>query len=140
MVVRNSRIELKDNQSRWFAANMGTGIASTLLHQLPYNGKWPYWLSVIIFCLNVLLFFIFFCISTIKFLFYPSMWSILLRDPVQSLFIGTFPMGLATIVNMVVYVCVPYWGYRAIQLVCISASFIHLGFRITYYRHGFYGG
>jgi tellurite resistance protein TehA-like permease len=122
MVVRNSRIELKDNQSRWFAANMGTGIASTLLHQLPYNGKWPYWLSVIIFCLNVLLFFI------------------LLRDPVQSLFIGTFPMGLATIVNMVVYVCVPYCGYRATQLVCISASFIHLGFRITYYRHGFYGG
>jgi tellurite resistance protein TehA-like permease len=140
MVVRNSRIELKDNQSRWFAANMGTGIASTLLHQLPSNGKWLYWLSVIIFCVNVLLLFTFFCISTLKFLLYPGMWSMLLRDPSQSLFIGTFPMGLATIVNMVVYVCVPYWGYRATQLVCISASFVHFGLRITYYRPGFYGG
>ncbi|KAK6416294.1 Plasma membrane sulfite pump involved in sulfite metabolism [Oleoguttula sp. CCFEE 5521] len=26
------------------------------------------------------------------------------------MFIGTFPMGLATIVNMVVFVCVPAWG------------------------------
>lgn len=34
----------------------------------------------------------------------------MIRHPKQSLFLGTFPMGLATIVNMVVFVCVPAWG------------------------------
>lgn len=34
----------------------------------------------------------------------------MIRHPAQSLFIGTFPMGLATIVNMVAFVCVPAWG------------------------------
>lgn len=36
--------------------------------------------------------------------------------PVQSLFTGTFPMGLATIVNVVVFVCVPAWGRPAVHL------------------------
>ncbi len=34
----------------------------------------------------------------------------MIRHPTQSLFLGTFPMGFATIVNMVVFVCVPSWG------------------------------
>ncbi|KAH8665866.1 voltage-dependent anion channel [Tricladium varicosporioides] len=40
----------------------------------------------------------------------------MIRHPAQSLFLGTFPMGLATIINMIVFVCVPSWGYRAVQL------------------------
>lgn len=34
----------------------------------------------------------------------------MVRHPVQSLFLGTAPMGFATIVNMFVLVCVPKWG------------------------------
>lgn len=34
----------------------------------------------------------------------------MIRHPAQSLFLGTFPMGLATIVNMMAFVCVPAWG------------------------------
>ncbi|PON20639.1 sulfite transporter Ssu1 [Trichoderma gamsii] len=33
----------------WFTVNMGTGIVSILLHNLPYNGTWLYWVSVIFF-------------------------------------------------------------------------------------------
>jgi hypothetical protein len=44
----------------------------------------------------------------------------MIRHPAQSLFIGTFPMGLATIINMIVFVCVPAWGYRWVQLVCFT--------------------
>jgi len=51
----------------------------------------------------------------------------MIRHPAQSLFVGTFPMGLATIVNMVVFVCVPAWGRRAVQLV--SWSFYIEGLR-----------
>lgn len=40
----------------------------------------------------------------------------MINHPVQSLFTGTFPMGLATIVNMIVFVCVPAWGHWATVL------------------------
>jgi Voltage-dependent anion channel len=96
---------------------MGTGIVSILLHNLPYNGDWLYWISVIIFCLNIVLFVTFFLISVVRYTVYPEIWWAMIRHPAQSLFIGTFPMGLATIVNMIVFVCVPAWGYRFVQLV-----------------------
>lgn len=34
----------------------------------------------------------------------------MIDDPVNSLFLGTFPMGFATIVEMWIFVCVPAWG------------------------------
>jgi tellurite resistance protein TehA-like permease len=100
----------------WFAATMGTGIASILLHNLPYNGDWLYWLSVIVFCLNVGLFCTFLAISILRYTMFRGLFMTMIRHPVQSLFCGTFPMGLATIVNMVVFVCVEHWGPWAVTL------------------------
>lgn len=95
---------------------MGTGIVSILLHNLPYNGVWLYWLSVVFFVFNIILFITFSCISLLRYTMYPVIWEAMLRHPTQSLFLGCFPMGLATICNMVVFVCVPAWGPRAITL------------------------
>lgn len=95
---------------------MGTGITSILLHNLPYNGRWLYWISVIMFCLNVLLFITFSIISIMRYIMFPGLFMFMVRHPVQSLFLGTIPMGLATIINMVVFVCVPAWGQPAITL------------------------
>lgn len=101
---------------------MGTGIVSILLHNLPYNGRWLYYISVIIFCLNVLLFIVFLLISILRYTLYPVIWKAMISHPIQSLFLGTFPMGFATIINMVVFVCVPAWGEGAIKLVSISTA------------------
>ncbi|KAL2841502.1 voltage-dependent anion channel [Aspergillus pseudodeflectus] len=94
----------------WFSINMGTGIVSTLLYALPYNGTWLYWISVIIFALNVLLFIIVCAISTLRYTLYPEIFRVMITHPTQSMFIGTLPMGFATIVNMLCFVCVPAWG------------------------------
>jgi len=88
---------------------MGTGIVSLLLHNLPYNGVWLYWLSIAIFTLNVLLFIAGSIITILRYTLYPEIFLAMIKHPVQSMFIGTFPMGLATIVNMICLVCVP-WG------------------------------
>ncbi|GAB7365731.1 hypothetical protein MBLNU230_g7068t1 [Neophaeotheca triangularis] len=93
----------------WFSVNMGTGITSILLHNLPYNGSWLQYISYILFALNVLLFVVFLIISILRYTLYPSIWLLMVRHPAQSLFLGTFPMGLATIINMIVFVCVPSW-------------------------------
>ncbi|KAG7150053.1 Sulfite efflux pump SSU1 like protein [Verticillium longisporum] len=96
----------------WFSVNMGTGVVSILLHNLPHNAEWLYWISVVVFCLNVVLFILFFIISVLRYTAFPGVWGCMIRHPVQSLFLGTCPMGLATIINMIVFVCVPAWGTK----------------------------
>ncbi|KAJ5730932.1 uncharacterized protein N7483_005440 [Penicillium malachiteum] len=94
----------------WFSVTMGTGIVSILLHNIPYNGAWIYWISSGIFALNVLLFGLGCVISILRYTLYPEIFKVMITHPVQSMFIGTFPMSLATIINMTVSVCVPVWG------------------------------
>lgn len=67
---------------------MGTGIVSILIHNLPYNGRWLYWVSVVIFCLNVFLFILFTIISIVRYTVYKGLFSAMLKHPVQSLFLG----------------------------------------------------
>lgn len=95
---------------------MGTGIASILLHNLPYNAHWLYWLSVTIFCLNILLFTTFLALSILRYMMFRGLFCFMISHPVQSVFTGTFPMGLAMLVNMTVYICVPVWGSWATSL------------------------
>lgn len=81
---------------RWFAVNMGTGIVSILLHNLPYNGQWLRFISYIFFGLNILLFVAFSCISLVRYIAYPGIWRAMISHPGQSLFLGCFPMGFAS--------------------------------------------
>lgn len=96
---------------------MGTGIVSILLHNLPYNSYWLRVISYVIFALNVYLFTLFMLISILRYTLYPAIWNAMIRHPAQSLFLGTVPMGLSTIVNMVCFVCVPAWGGGTWKLV-----------------------
>ncbi|PON22912.1 sulfite transporter Ssu1 [Trichoderma gamsii] len=100
----------------WFTVNMGTGIVSILLHNLPYNGAWLYWISVIFFCLNLFLFILFTFISALRYLINPGLFMTMIRHPGVPLLLGAFPIGLATIVEMIVLVCVPAWGSWAVTL------------------------
>ncbi|PYI01149.1 putative MFS transporter [Aspergillus sclerotiicarbonarius CBS 121057] len=99
----------------WFSVTMGTGMVSILLNSLPYNSNWLYWISIVIFALNTLLFLIGLAITLLRYILYPEIFLAMIRHPVQSCFLGTFPMGLATIINMFCAVCVPVWGEWARQ-------------------------
>lgn len=100
----------------WFAVTMGTGVISLLLYKLPYNGAWLYWLSVVTFVLDILLYILCISISAIRYISYPEIWRAMIRHPTESLFLGTCPMGLGIIVEMIVNICVPAWGSWAIIL------------------------
>lgn len=80
----------------WFAVNMGTGIVSILLCSLPYTTSWVPYVADAFFALNVCLFLIFTAITLARYLLYPEIWAAMLNHPGQSLFLGTFPMGLAS--------------------------------------------
>ncbi|PWN86631.1 putative MFS transporter [Acaromyces ingoldii] len=89
---------------------MGTGISSILLHQLPYQFKGLGIISNVIFGLNVLLFVIFCLFSICRYTVWPTMGPTMLFHPSQSLFLGTFAMGFATIVNMCALSAAPAFG------------------------------
>ena len=90
---------------------MSTGVTSILLHQLPYHARWLNIISDIFFVLNIVLFLLFSFITFLRYVMYPKLFPIVLRHPHQSLFLATFPVGLATIINMIILVCVPAWGH-----------------------------
>lgn len=94
----------------WFSVNMGTGISSILLHQLPFQFRGLGIISNVIFGLNVLLFLLFCAISIARYTVWPTMGPTMLFHPTQSLFLGTFAMGFATIVNMCALSASPAWG------------------------------
>ncbi|KAK0113970.1 hypothetical protein ONS96_014818 [Cadophora gregata f. sp. sojae] len=94
----------------WFIITMSTGVLSIMLHQLPYNASWLQIISTIFFVLNLTLFLLFTFISSLRYFLYPRIFPAVLKHPHQSLFLATFPVGLATLINMTVLVCVPVWG------------------------------
>jgi tellurite resistance protein TehA-like permease len=95
---------------------MGTGVVSILLYKLPYNGAWLYWISIVVFVLDIALFTLFVSISAARYICYPEIWQAMIRHSTESLFLGTWPMGLDIIIEMIINVCVPAWGPWAATL------------------------
>ncbi|KAM0719544.1 hypothetical protein Q7P37_003674 [Cladosporium fusiforme] len=94
----------------WFVTTMGTGIVAVLFKSIPFEARWLYWLSIVFFALNTGLFFLAIVISAMRYAIWPEIWTVMIEDPNNSLFLGTVPMGFATLINMWVQVCVPAWG------------------------------
>ncbi|SPO03510.1 related to C4-dicarboxylate transporter/malic acid transport protein [Cephalotrichum gorgonifer] len=102
--------ELRSFSPSWFVTTMGTGASATLLQRLPYNGAWLYWLSVIVFAFNVLLFSAVSLLFLARFAMFPAQWRVLRTDCERAWFLGAIGIGFAGIVNMFALVCVPAWG------------------------------
>lgn len=81
---------------RWFAVNMGTGIVGVLLHELPWNTDGIKRISVAFFILNLILFMVFVVITVLRYSLYPQIWRTMISHETQSLFLGCFPMALAS--------------------------------------------
>jgi tellurite resistance protein TehA-like permease len=104
----------------WFSVTMGTGICSLLLVTIPWKADWLYWLSVAYFILNAMLFTLASLISLLRYTLYPEIWTVMIRDPTMSLFLGTVPMGFATLVESWIFLCCPYWGYWSVWVAWIA--------------------
>lgn len=65
--------------------------------------------------MNILLFVTFLSLTVAGYAMYPEIWEAMIAHPGQSLFLGCFPMGFATIINMMVFCC-KQWGDWLIYL------------------------
>ncbi|KAF7330296.1 Sulfite efflux pump SSU1 [Mycena venus] len=83
---------------------MGTGAVGALVSRFHFDETSEAFkiLTLLFFFLN-LLFFAAICAATVaRYYIFPELWQAMLRDPTQSLFIGTFPMGASTLINVAV--------------------------------------
>ncbi|KAJ5732264.1 hypothetical protein N7493_003745 [Penicillium malachiteum] len=95
---------------------MGTGIVSVLLQSIPFSSQALHYISIVFFVLNAALFSLAFVTSFLRYTLYPEIWKVMIQDPTNSLFLATIPMGFATLIEMWVFICVPYWGSWAISM------------------------
>lgn len=100
----------------WFAATMGTGILALALGQLPFSGPVLKSLGEALWLFNIVLF----CVFT---LMYASRWVLFFNEAKQifghstvSMFFGTIPMGLATIINGFLVYGLPRWGDAIVSI------------------------
>ncbi|RVU53525.1 C4-dicarboxylate ABC transporter [Pseudomonas syringae pv. syringae] len=114
--LSNPREAIRQFTPNWFAATMGTGILALALGQLPFAAQWPKALGEALWFFNIALF----CLFTVL---YASRWALFFNEAKQifghstvSMFFGTIPMGLATIINGFLLYGLPRWGDGVIAL------------------------
>ena len=98
--ARHPRSEIvRQFTPNWFAMTMGTGIVYLVLQQLPFAFAGQHLLAQTLWCLDSLLFAAFTALFLARLTRFPETINPMLNHPVQSMFLGTIPMGLIPIIN-----------------------------------------
>ena len=84
----------------WFAVTMGIGITALILYDFPFTAKWLQVLGIIVWGITMVQFLVSNIFFALRFIIYPEQFMKMLRHPHQSMFLGCWPMGFATIINL----------------------------------------
>lgn len=95
---------------------MGTGILSILIYTSPHQFTGMHQVATVLYLANISIFVAFLILTFLRYSLYPWVFMKMLRHSTQSLFLGTIPMGLATIVNATVLIVIPRYGEWARDL------------------------
>jgi C4-dicarboxylate transporter/malic acid transport protein len=114
--LQHPRDAIRQFTPNWFAATMGTGVLALALAQLPVQVPGLQALAEGLWLFNVVLFVLFSGLYAARWaLFFDEARRIFGHSTV-SMFFGTIPMGLATIINGFLLFGVPRWGEGVVQL------------------------
>lgn len=100
----------------WFAATMGTGILSAVLTQLPVNLPGLRVIAEGLWLLNIVLFLTFSALYLARWILYFDEARRVFGHSTVSMFFGTIPMGLATLINGLLTFGLPRWGSAVLPL------------------------
>ena len=100
----------------WFAATMGTGILALALPLIPGTGPVLHSVAMGLWLFNIFLFTLFAGLYTARWVMFRQEARRIFGHNTVSMFIGTIPMGLATIINGFLGFGVPLFGAGIVQL------------------------
>jgi C4-dicarboxylate transporter/malic acid transport protein len=100
----------------WFAATMGTGVLALALAQLPVAMPGLHAIAEGLWLFNILLFALFTAAYTARWVLFFDEARRIFGHSTVSMFFGTIPMGLATIINGFLVFGLPRWGNGVIHI------------------------
>lgn len=114
--LQHPREAIRQFTPNWFAATMGTGVLALALAQWPAPVPGLHQVAEGLWWLTIVLFLLFTAMYTARWvLFFDEARRIFAHSTV-SMFFGTIPMGLATIINGLLLFGIPRWGEAAVHL------------------------
>lgn len=100
----------------WFTISMGTGVVALIVSAFPMLKAFTWQLGTGLWYFNILLFVLFSVLYGLRWAFYPHEAKQIFQHPSMSLFLGTIPMALATILNGFLKYGQPIYGDTAVQI------------------------
>ena len=100
----------------WFTVSMGTGVVALIVSEFPILKALTWQLGTGLWYFNILLFVLFSVLYGLRWAFYPHEAKQIFQHPSMSLFLGTIPMALATILNGFLKYGQPIYGDTAVQI------------------------
>ncbi|MGF6207301.1 TDT family transporter [Pseudomonas frederiksbergensis] len=100
----------------WFAATMGTGVLALALAQLPVAIPGLHAVAEGLWLFNIVLFVLFTGLYAARWVLFFDEARRIFGHSTVSMFFGTIPMGLATIINGFLVFGLPRWGDGVIQV------------------------
>ncbi|WP_323989107.1 TDT family transporter [Nguyenibacter sp. L1] len=99
----------------WFAVTMGTGVLGLALHQAPFRTAAIEVVSTALWGVAGLLWLLFAGLYAARWVLYRHEARRIFDHPVMATFLGTIPMGLATVIGGLLAFGVPCWGQGAVD-------------------------
>ncbi len=100
----------------WFTVSMGTGVVALIVSEFPMLKALTWQLGTGLWYFNILLFVLFSVLYGLRWAFYPHEAKQIFQHLSMSLFLGTIPMALATILNGFLKYGQPIYGDTAVQI------------------------
>lgn len=115
--LQHPREVIRQFTPNWFAATMGTGVLALALAQLPLAIPGLHAVAEGLWLFNILLFSLFTAAYAARWIMFFDEARRIFGHSTVSMFFGTIPMGLATIINGFLLFGLPRWGDGVIELV-----------------------
>jgi len=114
--LQHPREVIRQFTPNWFAATMGTGVLALALAQLPVAMPALHAVAEALWLFNIALFLLFTALYTARWVLFFDEARRIFGHSTVSMFFGTIPMGLATIINGFLVFGLPRWGEGVIHL------------------------
>ena len=115
--LQHPREVIRQFTPNWFAATMGTGVLALALAQLPLAIPGLRAVAEGLWLFNILLFSLFTAAYAARWILFFDEARRIFGHSTVSMFFGTIPMGLATIINGFLLFGLPRWGDGVIHIV-----------------------
>ncbi|WP_223593322.1 TDT family transporter [Pseudomonas sp. A-R-19] len=114
--LQHPREVIRQFTPNWFAATMGTGVLALALAQLPVAMPALHAFAEALWLFNIVLFLLFTALYAARWLLFFDEARRIFGHSTVSMFFGTIPMGLATIINGFLVFGLPRWGDGMIHI------------------------